>query len=528
MKRLLFFPGHRLIAYEWEGGACRRQVAFEPDEAGYAAFAAWLAESPRVPIHLLLDVIEEEFHIERVPHVIGWDRAELYQRAAEKRFRSTPYRYITRQRRLADGRRDDELLVAGLTNPDLMSAWLEVIDEAGAPLRGIHSLPLVGQSLVRRLGFHRGRTLLVSQEVASTVRQSYYDDGQLRFSRLVPGRYEDQPGYADFLDHEIEQTIHFLGSQRFRRQDEPLNVVVLVDDDDAPAVRERLADSAAADFHVLALSVVAARVGLHGALPHAHADVIFGHTLLRERLPANHYGLAHLRRHYFVQRGRLALGVLALALVLAAGAVAGGAFVRVEAREAAAAEARERARVFEQRYEGRLRQLAEFDYRAVDVKEAVDLFDDLEFAARITPEHAMAHVGDLLAGHPNILLQSLDWHATRDPGDDVAGAGAGGQARPVLATGNGGSEVLDQVRIRGDVIGFGGVYRTAVEHFNDFTADLRASALLDEVVVVQAPFDLEPDTGVSGDTGTGNRDQQAQRAGFTIVVRMRGGDHAAR
>jgi len=30
VRRLLFFPGHRILAYEWQAGAFRRIEAFEP------------------------------------------------------------------------------------------------------------------------------------------------------------------------------------------------------------------------------------------------------------------------------------------------------------------------------------------------------------------------------------------------------------------------------------------------------------------------------------------------------------------
>lgn len=521
MKRLLFFPGHRLLAYEWEGRRFHRSHAFEPDAAGFAAFREWLGEAPRIPVHLLIDVIEEEFHVEQVPHVIGRDRIELLRRTAEKRFRSTPYRYTTRQRRLSTGRRDDEVLVAGMTNPQLLQQWLDVVDEAGTPLRGIYSLPLIGQDLVRRLGFGKRRALLVSQEVASTARQSYYENGRLRFSRLVPGRYEDAGGFAEFVEREIEQTIHFLGTQRLRRRQDPVDVVVLATRAYCDGLEERLVDGDGVNVHLLTLEQAARRIGLRGEIRGEYADALFGHTLLSEWLPTNHYGLTTLRRQYFVQRARLAMAGLAAACVVAAGVLAGAAALEVEAREAGIEEARERARLFDERYEARLRQLSDFDYRAVDVKESVDLLDEITLVRRIDPGVAMARVGAILEDNPSILLDRLDWRATRSgtfSADDVRSFG---RARPLLATDGSGGAVYEHLLIRGDVVGFGGVYRNAVDYFDSFTEALRADDALDRVEVIQAPFDLEPDTGVSGDSGTGARDQQARRASFAVAARLR-------
>jgi hypothetical protein len=267
MKRLLFFPGHRILAYEWERGAFRRTEAFEPDEAGRAAFRAWLEEAPRTPVQLLLDVIEEEFHTDRIPHVIGRDRRELYRRTAERHFRSTEFRYIIDQGRESEGRRDDRVLVAGLTNPELLKTWLSVIDDTRVPLKGIHSLPLVGEALLPAIGAAKtARALVISQQIPSTLRQSYHERGQLRFSRLAPGRYSDAEGFAAFVQRELDQTLHFLETQRFRRQGAPIDVYILVNNDAWQALRERLSSSDTVTCHLVPLERVAKRVGEHGAL----------------------------------------------------------------------------------------------------------------------------------------------------------------------------------------------------------------------------------------------------------------------
>ena len=519
-KRIAFFPGHRMLAYEWERGRCVRALAFEPDEDGMHGFRAWLREAPRQPLMLLIDVIEEEFHVEHVPHVIGRDRIDLYNRAAEKRFRSTPYRYVKRLGRLTSGRRDDELLVAGMTNPQLLQPWLDAIDEVEVPLRGVYSLPLTGRDLVRALGFVRRPVLLVSQQVESTVRQSYYEGGQLRFSRLVPGRYEDVAGFADFVEREIEQTLHYLTTQRIRRRQDTVDVVVIARASDCTTLHARLGDIEDATFHLLPYDYIGRKLGSPDVGAADFADRVFVHNLARQRLPTNHYGITRLRRQFFVQRARLALAGATAAMLVGAAVLAGSTLLQVQAHKAGAEEAEIRATMFERRYESRLRELGEFDYRAVDVKEAVDLLDDIAFIERITPEPGMATLGDLLADHPNILINTVDWRATRDSAFRTDRGNTFGNAEPVLATGRGNGTLYHHIRIRGDVVGFGGTYRTAIEYFDAFTQSLRATTAVVDVAVTQAPFDLEPDTGVSGDSGTGARDQQTRRAEFSLVLRL--------
>jgi len=528
MKRLLFFPGHRLFAYEWERGRFRRVETFEPDEQGRRAFQAWLEEAPRTPVQLLLDVIEEEFHIDHVPHVIGRDRAELYRRTARKHFRSTDFHYITAQGRRPTGRRDDEVLIAGLTNPEILKGWLSVIDAARVPLKGIHSLPLVGERLLGHLGAPRsGRVLVVTQQVPSTLRQSYYEHGRLKFSRLVPGRYDDAEGYLRFVRRELDQTLHFLETQRFRRRQEPVDVFVVVGDEFHDTLRDGLSSSDSVTVHLAPLASLARRVGIRGEMPRAFADTIFAQVLLRQARPPNHYGLRRLRRHFFAQRARIGLRWAAGALVVGAVALAGSFVLRGQVYEQGMREAKRRATEFERLYQQRLHQLDEFRYRAVDVKNAVDLLSDLSTARPEHPGPTMAAVGNVLAQHPHIVVDSLDWQVSTDPDRMSAGGGerAAGAGTSLAALALRDRPAYYYALVKGDVIGFQGDYRRAVELFDGFVGGLRDAPPFAQVGVVEAPFDLKPDSGVSGDSGTTAGSGIGERASYAVRLRRDGEDH---
>jgi len=520
MQRLLFFSGNTMVAYEWAGRRVVRRGGFGDDDAGRQALQAWVAERPRMPIHMLVDLVEEEFHLDQVPHVIGRDRLDLYKRTLDKHFRTTPYRYIRHQRRLAEGRRDDEVLVAGVTTPQLLRPWLDALDAAGAPLAGIYSLPLVGEDLVARLGWRRERALLVTQGADGALRQSYYAQGRLQFSRVVP-----QPAseLVDATVSEVRQTQRFLHSQRLHPRGEPLTVVVIAADIDAARLQAQFAADEGITCYCFGAPETAQRIGLREPLPVATADILFGHLLLRRWLRTNHYGSSRQRRHYFTCHLRRALFAVAGLCLVAAVATGIAAHLRVEARQTAIAEAEARTRAFEDRYAERLAGLDEFDYRAPDVKEAVDLIDRIEFVRRLSPEAAMARLGNILAGHDRILLQRLDWRVTTQSAGAAGNERSLGPPGPVLAATTQPERLVEEVVLRGDVVGFDGIYRSAIETFDAFANDLRAADGVTDVEVQQAPFDLDPDTSVSGDSGTAASGEQPQRAAFVLSLRLSGG-----
>ncbi len=394
-----------------------------------------------------------------------------------------------------------------------LRVWLDILGEVQIPLKGIHSLPLVGEYLLPHLGAERAeRVLVVSQQVPSTLRQSYYENGRLRFSRLVPGRYDGVAEYADFVHDELHQTLHFLENQRFRGQGRPVDTYVLADSDAHAALRERLAGSSVVNCHLVSLDDLAAKVGDRGGVSGPYADTIFAQLLLRRRRPANHYGLARLRHFFFVQRARVGLRVVAVASVLAAVAVAGVAWLRGQAYESGIAQAQAREARFEQLYEERLSQLDEFDYRAVDVKNAVDLMTEVDTTVRQTPQPLMDTLGGILAEHPALTLERLQW--TR--ADGVGGDGGRTSGRNTGTNGVAGGPVVE---IGGRVSGFDGDYRRAIRRFERFVQTLR-NADLGSVAVARAPFDLAPGSGVSGDSGTTASRQTDQSGEFLLELRL--------
>jgi hypothetical protein len=525
VQRLLFFPGHRMLAYEWSAGAYRRVRAFEPNDDGLAAFRAWLAEAPRTPIHLLIDVIEEEFHLDRVPHVIGRERRQLYGRTLRRYFRSTELRAIQRQGRDTTGRRDERVLVAGLTNPQLLAPWLDPIDAVGVPLKGIYSLPLVGAYLLPHLGAARAPdVLVVSQQVAATLRQSFYQNGQLRFSRLVPGHEPASSGaHPSFIQHELARTLQFLETQRLRQGSDPVQVFVLAPEAQQARLTAQLRPVDGATIQVVALERLASAVGLKGPLPGPHADTVFGHVLLSRRWRRNHYGGARMRRNYLVQRTRNGLWALAATLVIIACALSGGAWLQGRAYQAGTREAEARAADFERLYRERLSGLDRFDHRGADVKEAVDRVSRLAVALPDDPEPVMARVGAVLSEHPRVEARVLRFQTA---GGDASETAAGKSAR-VPATARLARRALDRgglgytAVLQGRVVDFGGDYRRAQERFQALLADLRSANALDDVRVRRAPFALDPDARVSGEAAASDDPKQAA---FTIAFRHRGTD----
>jgi hypothetical protein len=228
--------GHRVLLYISAAGAsCALQrneqlseVQYLPsDEEGWDTFNALLMAHPDTPVAIAVDSVDELYRGEILPRAWGRDRAEMTSRRLRQLVHQSPFRAALRQGHERNAAtRGDRYLIMGLTNPEQVRPWLDIMHLRGVPLAGIWLLPALSATLVRRFHLKDQRLLLVSEQTGG-LRLTYLESGELRFSRLAPvdGSQHENPleGYAE----EIERTRQALVGQRLITREEKIKVVLL-------------------------------------------------------------------------------------------------------------------------------------------------------------------------------------------------------------------------------------------------------------------------------------------------------------
>src|SRR5204863_7319863 len=112
-------------------------------------------------LNIFTDLAEEDFRPDTIPHVGRGDREAVGSRRLGQMFRNTPYRHALLQGREAEGRRDDRVLYAAITNGEVLRPWLGVLERRQLPIAGIHSAAVLGSRLIEALGIAAEHALLV-------------------------------------------------------------------------------------------------------------------------------------------------------------------------------------------------------------------------------------------------------------------------------------------------------------------------------------------------------------------------------
>lgn len=518
MKHILYFPGYRMVLLRWHADAFRGMAEFEPDAKGFAAFARLLQEEVKQPVKLLVDIIEEDFRLENAPHLYGRDRVAFQQRLINKYFRAYPHVYIEAQERQSRGRRDDVVLLSALTNPGLFEPWIEILYKHKIPLEGIYSLPLVGEGLLRTLRARDKSALVISQQIPSSIRQSFYLKGKIKLSRLAPGG-DDTISNIEVLNEEIERTVRYLENQHYVDIEKKLDIYIIAPGTERAMLSRELIGDAGKEFHILDKDKLAFELGIKSSIPSKYSYSLFAHLLLAGKYKKRHYASPQNRYyfyHYQARRGMFAAAaaLFSVALLWGVSLFIDGFLLSLQ-RPGLEAESRK----FEALYQEVVDDIAKLDLDVGDIRDAVTAAETLEKYYRATPVEYMQRISKSLQQNSNVEIKTIEWLQTRDGGHTFGETKRPADKGTLRAAQPGKKSIRhEKALVEANVIDYGDNPRIAVENVNSFISELRKHHPDGTIDVIKMPFDVDPSSRMVGQgSGVPGRESN-EKASFVFVI----------
>jgi hypothetical protein len=493
-RRLIVLLNSRQASVlDWRPGRMHWLGEFPTTQAGLTAFQSLLMLHSDSPVRVILDSVDEDYRVETLPHVRGLARDEMLSRKLKQVFRNSTFAGAWRQLREHDGRRDDRYLLAAVIDADWLKPWLAVIDNTQMPLEGITLLSIACQSLLKLLHIRESHALL-AYRLGTGLRLSYYQDGLLRFSRLLAGETPTQgPGWAA---EEISKTQLYLMGQRMLPREARLQVLLLdASGSLASALAPLNADPAfnarILDPHTLARALHMPDAFLSSAPEIAPLAAIAGEPLLLNLAPAE------LTRRYTEYRWQRAIHLTALAI-----GVAGIIFTGIQwLRTLDQNDENRQMQITQQQLEARNRDITRAfpptPVSAEQLGETIALAQQLE-RARATPATTLVFLSRMLDNQPGITLKKISWQD----------AGLTTPAKPGER----------HIELDAELIPFDGNYRIAMTRIENFMAQLRKEVGVLEVVLIRSPVNTDSTAVLMGNTRNGNVPLQAA---FTLKLRYR-------
>lgn len=303
MERIFYFSGYRMTVFDWDEKTLISSRDFLPNTAGFADFEYLLQQSIKMPARLLVDMIEEDFRRETIPHVNIFDRRSLINRLIDKHYRDEPYVHAKVLDRSKVGRKDDRVILSALTNTALLAPWLERIDKYNARLAGIWSIPLLTDKLLRPIVNEDKHALIVSRQVRSALRNSYFRDGKMLLSRQAKfdkdmWDKDDFEGVIANLERGTIEIYNFLLNQRIMETNDYLNVYCILQEEQMSEARQLVHNTPEVHYTFFSIERLFANFGILGCEQHG-AAALFSYLCTRTNPISDHYGTEKQKSTYY-------------------------------------------------------------------------------------------------------------------------------------------------------------------------------------------------------------------------------------
>ena len=497
--------------------------AFNPDEEGLAEFNHYLRTTDNYPARILVDVIEESFELEAIPHVGSADRKAIVKRLVEKTNRASgDYSYFKVIGREPSGRKDDNILLSVLTNPGLLAPWLEQIEKAGVAISGVWSLPLISEKLIDKMGLTRGNVLLMTQQVPSNIRQNYFKDGKFKTSRSAGVNLYEAP-IGGYMAEEVDQSVRYLANHRFIGFDEKVNIHVIANRKDEQSIRESCKDSPLIIFHYHYVDEIEQLIGCDD-IAEEYCNGIFSSLCKDASIIKSHYGPKNLFKFYYQQLTETALRALSI-VILIASIISGISFVaNTSSLKDEIVLLNKNTGAMERAYKSQLQELEPELKKSMPMMSSVLLYEKMLESKHIAPQNFMNEASKVLtnAGMHDVTITNVKWQRIQGSTNTPVRRGAKRKTPGIKYSQN--TEIKHKANITGFVHGASSDKKAAAGKIRLIEKAFSKDNRFENVNIVEMSLDLRPEKYVEDESGSGHvsSTKDAKDGLFEIEMIMKG------
>jgi hypothetical protein len=520
-KIILCATSTQMTAGVWRFGKLHAYHVYQNNNQGHQEFSQFLQQHRNTKIYLLADAVEEDYRVESLPHTAGSARRELVERKLGQLYRGVAYRAAHFMSRDKDKRKDDRFLFLSLNNADFLQGWIACIEAQEAPLVGVYLLSMVSQALAKQLKLASPHMLL-AERLNSGLRQTYLHDARLRISRLapIPSAMLDRLGY--FYLVETEKTRLYLMSQRFISKETALKMVLLSLDEGDQQICRAIEQEHGMACESVNITQFARSLKLTPSQLKQNPELLHMHLLAIGNVPIN-LAPASLDKHYKLNSIRAWINAASAAILVAGIAVSGWQIKQSMDQSELLDQAALDTRSQEQRYNEVAKNFPVTPISGADLQQAVALNKSIRAYAK-APKRMMQIVSAALETTPEIQINRLHWLQTNDTDlKDEDKAWASPVVTAATATKSQSAFKPDPIAlyeigfINGELKGFKGDYRAALNTVNRFAERLKTDAAIEQVEILQAPVNVSSYSDLQGTT---TDEMAAQSAAALFKLRI--------
>ena len=491
VRRLFYVTQESLQVWSIRRSHVSREASFQGTDEGFQAFEDYLCRAPQESSRMLVDVIEEEFALDKLPKLARRDQRALIGRKMQRKFPSTPYRLGIEQGR---SQGEVEVLYSALSNPELVKPWLDLIARRRTPLTGVYSVSMLGATLLSKLKKPATNALFLTPQQGSRLRQVFLKSGHLKSSRLSQPPPMNRHEFGAFMFTEVQRSRRYLERTRLLRPGDPLDVYLIADEEIAAGVTENSETTAELRLHFIQPIKAFRSLNLSTDAGFNHIEALYLGVCARRR-PKFDYAPRAETAYSRMLLARQAAIVTAVTASVACSIFSGIYLIDGLRYRVASGAIELQIRHMEETYRRENEKFRPIKADSHEMKLAVDTGDFI-LDNKLPVAWVLQQLGLVLGGHPDIHIDELTWriegrgaqqdgtpNARRDPSVPVAIA----EIAAVRAV------------ISGQISPYDGDLREAFRKIDALIESLRTDTAFESVVATHLPIDPSPSSALTGE-----------------------------
>ncbi len=489
-QRTFYIACNELVVYLCEGGRVDECARFFDTSSGLELFEKYLLKEADIISYILLDVIEEEYRHETIPHISRRDRQSMLQRKMGQAFRGTRWRDGLFQGREKDGKRHDKVMFSAITNPEVLDHWVEVIKKCRVPLEGIYSVAMMGRILLKQLKLKSSNTLLLTQQRGSLLRQTFLNDYDLKLSRLTNVPIFNDDEYSHSLSKEIDRQLRYLNRIGVLPYGQSIDIYVVTQEGMMDQFTMDQPGSSRINYHMLDMSRVALSIGFEDYLITGMCEPLYVHLLTLER-PLMNYASSYDRRYFFMKRAKSWL--IYTGVFFAAISLLWGINNTLNARSIYKNTVQNQVKTDQimERYREQVETMPSLSLRPSDMRLAVEINAKLE-KHNNHPERGLLAVSESLSAYRDIQLDEVFWQSDISQVDNEESQNIDEYDEVI-------PRVYQGIILKGHLSPFKGRYKEAFQRIDRFISTLNEHHDIESAKALAMPLDVDSSSFLKGE-----------------------------